>query len=82
MDNKSIANQLNVRILVLVLKSLQTSHHDFKVCFKICKSRVSIKTDNEILVNVEFSCFRYTSFIEFLILYYFYHIVSFKFPTR
>ena len=30
MDNKSIAKQLNVQILVLVLKSLQTSHHDLK----------------------------------------------------
>ena len=71
MDNKSIANQLNVQILVLVLKSLQPSHHDFKVCLKICKSHVFIKSDNETLVNVEFSCFRYTSFLEFLVLYCF-----------
>ena len=57
MANKSIANQLNVQILVLVLKSLQNSHHDFKVCFKICKHQVSIKTEDEALMSVEFSCF-------------------------
>lgn len=47
MANKSIANQLNVQILVLVLKSLQNSHPDFKVCFEICKHQVSIKTEDE-----------------------------------
>lgn len=30
MANKSTANKLNVHTLVLVLKSLQSSHHDFK----------------------------------------------------
>ena len=52
MANKSIANQLNVQILVLVLKSLQNSHHDLKVCFKICKHQVSIKSKDEKLMNV------------------------------
>lgn len=66
MANKSIANQLNVQTLVLVLKSLQNSHHDLKVCFRICKHQVSIKTEDETLMNVEFSCFRCTSFIVFV----------------
>lgn len=57
MAHKSIANKLNVQILVLVLKSLRNSHHDLKVCLKICKHQVSITTEDETLMNVEFSCF-------------------------
>lgn len=81
MVNKSIANQLNVQILVLVLKSLQKSHPDLKFVSKFasikCQSKLKMK-----LMNVEFSCFRCTSFLEFSVLCYFYRTVSFKFPTR
>ena len=69
MANKSIANQLNVQILVPVLKSLQNSHHDIKVCFNICNHQVSIKIEDETLMNVEFSGFRYTSSLDFLVLF-------------
>ena len=51
MANKSTANQLNVQILVLVLKSLQNSDHDLKVYFKICKHQVSVKIEDETLMN-------------------------------
>ena len=50
MANKLIANQLHVEILVPVLKSCQKSHHDLKVCFKICKHQVTIKTEDEALI--------------------------------
>ena len=50
MANKSIANQLNVEILVPVLKSCQKSQHDLKVCFKICEHQVTIKTEDEALI--------------------------------
>ena len=72
--NKSIINQLNVQILVLVPKSLQNSHHDIKVCFHICKHRVSIKTEDETVTNAEFSGFRYTSSLGFLVLYFYYTV--------
>lgn len=71
MANKSIANQLNVQILVLVLKSLQNSHPDFKVCFEICKHQVSIKTEDEtnecrILMLEVYSLFRVFGSLLFL----------------
>lgn len=75
MANKSIANQLNVQILVLVLKSLQNSHHDLKVCFEICKHQVSVKTEDETLMNVDSSCSRRTSVSDLLVLCYSYRTV-------
>lgn len=46
MVNKSIANQLNVQILVLVLKSLQKSHPDLKFVSKFasikCQSKLKM----------------------------------------
>lgn len=41
----------------------------------------SINQNWRLNTNVEFLCFGCTSFSEFLVLCYFYHTVSFKFPT-
>lgn len=48
-----IPNECIIQVLMLVLRSLQNSYHDFKVCFKICKHQVSNKT--ETLMKVKFS---------------------------
>lgn len=40
-----IPNECIIQVLMLVLRSLQNSYHDLKVCFKICKHQVSFKTD-------------------------------------
>ena len=72
MANKSIAKQLNVQILVLVLKSLQDSRHDLKVVSKFASIKCqSEKTEDEILMNVEFSGFNCISFFFYFIFYIF-----------
>lgn len=53
-----------------------------KIMFKDLQASSVNQTEDETLMNVESSCFRCTSFLDFSVLCYFTVTVSFKFPTR
>lgn len=78
MAGKSVANQLNAQILVLVLKSLQNSHCDIKNMFQNLQLPRLPKPKDEALMNSHAA--RYAAFLGFfLVLRYFYCTVSFEF---